>query len=387
MLFLIFRKSPVPGWRYIILYLAFIFMGNYSFAQEEYSDVELEYLRVRELAFAGKLDEARKEAYLLLGSNPGYGDAAVLLARITAWQGQYEPAIRILDSLLLIQPGHTDAVEARDQISTWKLSSQTPDELPAKMDDLASDTIDYSQSIMLKGAYYLDSFQEPYTRFWELFSAGAEYNSRIGKVAGGINLGHLYTRTPEISRATEFQISAEAYPVISERVYSYLAWSYSPGEHFPTHYGASGIWYSIGKGWVASAGGAFYYFDRAVFIPYIMGEKYVSRYWLSGKMKMHFKEPGSTVSVILTARRYFSDITYFQISASSGTAPDEPWDISGDMNRQNAVSVNLLGNIMLGKRFVARGGFGYSSEQYADALRRDRFEAIVGLNYLTGWKP
>lgn len=385
--FLKSKKSPVSGWRFIIIYLLLVSIGQYSVAQEEYSEAELEYLRIREVAFKGKLDEARRDAYFLLRSNPGYGDAAVLLARITAWQGLYEPAIGILDSLLLIQPGNTDAMEARDQISGWIISSSSNETVPGSLDDHAADTSDYSKSLIVRGGYYFDSFQEPYSRFWQLFSAGAEYSSSIGKIAGGINLGHLYTSTPQISRTTELQLSAEAYPVISDRIYSYLAWSYSPGEHFPTHYGATGLWYSFSNGWVASAGGSFFYFDRAIFIPYIMGEKYLSRYWFSARTRVHFKEPGSTVSLNISARRYFTDINYIQLSAGFGTAPDEPWDISADMDRQKATSVNLLGNIMIGKRFIARGGFGYSSEQYADATRRNRFEVILGLNYLTGWKP
>src|SRR4030042_4748646 len=93
---------------------------NLPLYPQKFTAPEAEYLRIRSLAFDGKLPEAESAIIELLDSLPSYGDAWILLARIYGWQQKYEPAIAILASMILIEPDNTDALEARRDLAFWR---------------------------------------------------------------------------------------------------------------------------------------------------------------------------------------------------------------------------------------------------------------------------
>ena len=132
------------------------------------------------------------------------------------------------------------------------------------------------------------------------------------------------------------------------------------------------------------AGLNYYYFDRNIFIALASVEKYLGKYWLSGKCYVYFKDDGPRTSFYLNARRYFNDFNYLQLTLGTGTAPDEPYGIREDINRLSANSVRLAYNFNVKGRFSVRLGAGYSREEY-DATegpaKRDRFEGNVNLIY------
>jgi len=63
-------------------------------------------------------------------------------------------------------------------------------------------------------------------------------------------------------------------------------------------------------------------FDRTYSLP-VSQEKILQKYWFSSKVYFYFKDRINNLSV-LTARKYFNDINYLQLTAGFGTAPDEP---------------------------------------------------------------
>ena len=232
--------------------------------------------------------------------------------------------------------------------------------------------------------YSFDYFEEPYTRFWQVFNVGAGHRFGWGPAAAGVNIGNLITDPETNIYATEFQVEAEAYPRISDKNYAYVAYAYSPGNYFPTHRGAFEFWEILPKGWGISAGLNYYYFDRNIFIGLASVEKYIGKYWLSGKCYVYFKDDGPRTSFYLNARRYFTDFNYLQLTLGTGTAPDEPYNIREDINRLNAHSVRLAYNFAVNGRFTIRLGAGYSREQYdgeAGPTWRNRFEGNAHLIY------
>ncbi len=334
-------------------------------ANQEIINPEAEYLRIRTIAFEGKLEEAAADARKLLKAYPEYGDVRILLGRILAWQKNYDEAAAVIDTLLLTEPDNADALSARRDISLWS------------KDNTAVET-DF------RTGYSFDYFEEPYTRFWQVFSVGAGHRFGWGPAAAGINIGNLITDPETNIYATEFQVEAEAYPRISDKNYAYVAYAYSPGNYFPTHRGAFELWQILPKGWGISAGLNYYYFDRNIFIGLASVEKYISKYWLSGKSYVYFKDDGPRTSFYLNARRYFTDFNYLQLTLGTGTAPDEPYDIREDINRLNAHSVRLAYNFAVNGRFTIRLGTGYSREQYdgeAGPAWRNRFEGNAHLIY------
>lgn len=414
---------------YLLLTLSVSFILNFTAFSQIITDPEAEYSRIRSLAHNGNLKEAEVAAISLLDSFPDYGDAWILLARIYGWQEKYDPARGILDSILAKQPDNTDAVEARIDLALWTGENNLAVELADRI--LAADptnnsildkknqaekalesadttmavttsskdsltisqpgkinatNLDKTGKTDIRAGYYFDTFSEPYGRFWQVFQAGASHLLRFGRVIGGINIGNLHTNADPPVKATEIQFEAEAYPVISQSDYAWLGYAYSPGQYFPAHRITAEYWHSFNWGWVASAGMRYYYFDSNIFIGTLSGEKYYKSWWFSPRAYFYFKNIGITTSLYLTARKYFNDINWLQLTVGFGTAPDEPFDISADLERMNAFSCRLAYFRSITQDLFIRAGIGYSREEYAATLQRNRFEGGLNLIYVLNRK-
>lgn len=373
----------------IILFVsAVISTGN---AQTIESNPELLYDSIRVIALDGRLPEAEVMARNLVENHNGYGDAVVLLARIIAWQERYAEAVEILDSLIVRQPEHADARDARETIREWMdgaaaiqesdtvLTREGRQESDIKAAGMESDTA--FRGVDLYTGYSFDTFEKPYQRFWQIFSMGAIYPTAKGPLLGGVNFGNLRSDQLTGESETGIQIQAEYWPKTGEKGYAWIAWAYSPFRYFPQHRISAEYWHSLSKGWVVSAGASYYYFDRNIFIPAFSVEKYLGKFWFSGKTYVHLKDAGNTASFFLTARRYLNDFDYLQLTAGAGTAPDEPYDIAADLDRQGAIAFKAAVNKGLGSQLAVKAGMGYSREEYTGNLKRNRFEGFVTLTY------
>src|SRR5512139_1193948 len=145
------------GRRLLFLFVALLFNillnNSQLFSQEDFNP-ETEFLRIRSIAFEGNYAEAAAAARKLVNAYPSYGDARILLGRILAWQKDYKQAAAVIDTLLKTEPNNADALSARRDITLWS-KVNTP---------VATD---------IRAGYYFDYFTEPYSRFWQVFKAGA----------------------------------------------------------------------------------------------------------------------------------------------------------------------------------------------------------------------
>jgi YaiO family outer membrane protein len=349
----------------ILLFVGLFIPGLLNVNQllsQESINPETEYLRIRTMAFDGDYANAAAAARKLLNAYPSYGDVRILLGRILAWQKDYDQAAAVIDTLLLTEPDNADALAARRDISLWSRENTA----------VATD---------LRTGYSFDYFAEPYSRYWQVFSIGAGHRFNWGPALAGVNIGNLITDETTNLDATELQFEVEAYPSISNKNYAYLAYAYSPGSIFPKHRTAIELWQVLPAGWAISAGLNYYYFDRNIFIALASVEKYLGKYWLSGKIYVYFKDDGPTTSVYLNVRRYFNDFNYLQLTLGAGTAPDEPFDIQSDIMRLSAQSVRLTYNFTVSRKLTVRLGTGYSREEYEESVMRNRFEGNINLFY------
>jgi len=378
---------------FVLILLSFSFLPSicpYGSAQVIPDNPVAAYDSVRTLAYDGRLEEAELMAGELVKNYPEYGDAIVLLARIIAWQERYEEAMGILDELIAEQPGHADALDARATIREWidareeALRAQTDTAVSettvsAMKEDSGSDTLSKDVDIFL--GYYFDTFSQPYSRFWQIFRIGAQYESPAGPLLGTFNFGNMHADTGVAIVETGIQVQLEYWPKISEKSYGWLAYAYSPFRHFPRHRAAAEYWYNLDRGWVVSAGASYFYFDRNIFIPTFSVEKYTGKYWLAARTYLHFKDAGTSASVFLSARRYFNNTDYVQLTTGAGTAPDEPWDLAADLDRQKAMTVKLSASKKISDSFTVKLGAGYSREEYINEQERNRFEGFLNIYY------
>jgi len=327
------------------------------------TDPEKEYARIRTLAFEGKYDEAEPAARLLVKQFPEYGDARILLGRIIAWEGRYDEAAAVIDTLLASEPENSDALSALADIRRW--SRDRSQQVTAPTD--------------IRAGYMFDTFSEPYERFWQVFSLGAGHRFSRGTVVATVNYGHINTGPPSDISDNDFQFALEAWPELTRNNYAYVAYAYSDGPWFPRHRAALELWQTLPAGLALSAGVNYYYFDDNIFIGTASLEKYLANYWLSGRVYLHFKDIGVTTSFFLNVRRYLGITDYLQLTLGTGTAPDEPYDIITDLERQKASSVRLTWFNQINSWWSFRIGAGYSYEKYNPTSNRNRFEANIGM--------
>ena len=164
---------------------------------------ESEFQRIRTMAFDGDYVNAAAAARKLVNRFPSYGDARILLGRILAWQRDYKNAAAVIDTLLLKEPGNKDALDARKNISLWSKYNS-----PVSTD--------------IRAGYSFDSFREPYSRWWQVFNAGAGHKFKWGPAYAGLNIGNIRIGEPTPSHATELQLEAEAWPNITSKNYADL---------------------------------------------------------------------------------------------------------------------------------------------------------------------
>ena len=341
--------------------LVSILAGFATLSAQQTINPEEEYARIRTMAFGGDYSGAVDAARKLLNQYPSYGDVRILLGRVLAWQKKYTEAAAVIDTLLKTEPTNADALSARKDISLWSKES-TP---------VATD---------IRAGYYFDYFKDPYYRFWQVFSAGAGHKFSFGPAAAYINVGNLAAHD-SFPGVTEYQFEAEAYPRLSASNYAFLSYAFSPGSYFPKHRGALEIWQILPKGFAVSAGLNYYYFNRSLYIGVVSVEKYIKKFWMSGRCYIFFKDQGPTTSFYINARRYFNDVNYLQLTLGTGSAPDEPFDIQEDIMRLKANSARIIYNTRLAPKLMLRIGAGYSREEFQESLLRNRFEGSIMLTY------
>lgn len=324
---------------------------------------EDEYSRIRSLAFTGEYAAAESSAWNLVKQYPLYGDARVLLGRILAWQGNYDEAVSVIDTLLVKEPDNADALEAKSDIRRWSRDRSQYNTPPTD----------------IRAGYFFDTYSKPYDRFWQVFSLGAGHRFSWGNAVATASLGHIWLKTPDRVTDNDMQFGFEAWPDITRNNYAYIAYAFSPGPWFPNHRAAFELWQTLPGGFAISAGMNYYYFDRSLFIGILSLEKYLGDFWFSVKGYFPFKEIGITPAVYLNIRRYLGITDYLQLTAGTGTAPDEPFDIMTDLDRQYATSARLSWFNQINSYWSFRIGAGYSYEKYAADSYRNRFEGNIAL--------
>jgi YaiO family outer membrane protein len=262
----------------------------------------------------------------------------------------------------MAEPDNKDALSARRDISLWSKENSP----------VATD---------VRAGYFFDTFKNPYSRYWQIFSAGGGHRFKWGPAAAGINIGNLIAGNPQPYNVNELQAEIEAYPHLSDKNYGYMSYAFSPGSYFPKHRASLELWQIFQGGWAVSGGLNYYHFDRDYFIASAAAEKYVSKYWLELKGYIYFKDKGPTTSFYMNVRRYFNDIDYLQLTLGTGTAPDEPFDIQEHLMRLSANSIRVACNKRISSRLALRINTGYSREEYRQGAWRNRFEGGINFTY------
>ena len=421
----------VRGYSYILWLSLFLFSsGIWSQTKTiESKSPEEKFQYVRELAFSGDYATAQTLGKQILDSIPEYHDVSLLIARTYMWEHQFDSAKVYIDKVLTSDPENLEAKSAKLDLAYFsgnmnvveKLGSDMIKEEPENIgirekyalalltnnhktlagnqadsiltrDSLNSVALDIKRQLKPKPkpyeltvGYSFDHFTKPYKRWWHLYTAGLRKPTSWGSLEGRVNMGHLSAEgiTPEHN--LEFQIEGESYVNLTPSMYAMLLYGYSPFEHFPEHKVSAEVWHKLPEAFIVSVGLNYYHWDgNNIYIGTASLEKYLNKYWFCLRGYAHFKDIGVTGSYYFTARRYFNDIDYFQVTLGMGTAPDEPYDIKTDLERLSAYSIRCLYNKQLNNRWRMRAGLGYANEEYFNNKYRNRYDGTLSFIYSFG---
>jgi YaiO family outer membrane protein len=247
----------------------------------------------------------------------------------------------------------------------------------------------YKNRVALEHTF--DFFNKPYKYRWHMSSLQYQHEAKWGSTIGKLNMGKAMVNGNNSFKDPDFQIEADAYPILSSNLYLYLNYGYSWGDFFPRHRAGIEPFLTLPHNWEVSAGGRFLYYDTEfggkidVYILTASISKYYKSHWISFRPYYVFIGNSFAQSYYLYYRHYYkSAYNYLGGALGIGNSPDDPSIRSGDVSRLSIDSYTARIDFqhLLGTRFLFRSFTGVSFEKYAPDAFRPRFSATLYIAYL-----
>lgn len=309
--------------------------GEYSEAREllkpaleeypEYHDIRVYIGRTH--AWEGDYTSARPYFNATLQRDSSFGPAWIAIGDIDLWQKKYELTITDMETGLTRV---TDS-SARNELAIRKADAlfQMRDYRPAlqALDGTFGPRADrLRQGLLLRlvnNSVDLTGSAEFFSREYDNMYYATLQAGQSTKYGVGIVRINSATRFGE----TGFQGEIDLYPRITDNVYGYLNYGYSPNETvFPEHRFGAEIYSAVGSRFEASLGIRNLYFgpDASVTMYTASFSYYYSKYFFSVRPFITPQDDGTDVSVAFLARRYLKNDSrsWLTLKANMGFSPD-----------------------------------------------------------------
>ncbi len=168
--------------------------------------------------------------------------------------------------------------------------------------------------------YDLTFFGKDLGKPWHLVST--EYIRQVKKssLIARLNYAHRFG-------TSAVQAEAEAYPVLSPKVYAYLNVGFSPGNMlFPGFRSGMSLYYSLPAAFEVEAGARYLYFDEPIYIYTASIGKYYKKYWFNASGFLSPQNSNIAASWFLKSRYYLNDKDFIMLLLGSGLSPDNRVD-------------------------------------------------------------
>jgi YaiO family outer membrane protein len=422
-------------------YLAILFICFYPVlanSQENQQGPDENYKKALSLANNQQWAEAKTLSQQVLAEAPDYHDARVLLARIYAWEKNYTEARKELKIVLEKEPSHREAIdlsvdvefwnaqyydaltnvnqglyyynndkdlimkkvkillamgkedEAREVLSAYLDAYPNSPEVERKLAQLKK----YKNRVAIE--YTIDGFDKPYKYRWHMASAQYQREAKWGTYLAKVNTGKAFFKEFTTFNNPDWQIEADAYPILNPNLYVYLNYGYSWGSFFPRHRAGFEPFLTLPKNWEISLGGRYMYYEpneemsSDVFILTGSVSKYIKSNWLSFRPYYVFIGNTFSQSYYFHYRHYFkTGYNYLGGALGIGSNPDDPSIKAGDVSRLSLTTyrARLDFQHLIGTRFLFRTFIGFSAEKYFDNKQgkstfRPRTDATFYIAYL-----
>jgi YaiO family outer membrane protein len=407
--------------QYISTIIVALMISQLLFSQEKISSDSL-YKEAKMLYKDGKDIQAEKICLELIESNPNNFDVRVLLANNYMWDKRFTDAKPHLDYVLAQRNNYYDALSSSINWYLWTKEyalcvsqcdtaiSYYPDKVEFKLKKALSlrklHLLDDAQLIVkqvlendsnniealkLDQLIFLDKSKNKLTVSYRYDNyennmippthlAYLEYSRKIdrGTIVGRINYGNRFN-------IDGVQVEADAYLKLIKRSYMYLNAGFSEARIFPDYrFGAE--WYqSFGKGNEVSLGGRYLLFlPKKVFIYTASYGKYVGNWWINGRTFVTPKNDNTSVSGLLTIRRYCTKYNYIGLQFKTGVNPDDRANVIDPAKSYflNSTGIRLEFNTLFKKRWIAALDLIYENEEWRTARYRNVFSLDMKFSYL-----
>jgi YaiO family outer membrane protein len=399
---------------------------------QENTDIDKLFYEAKELTQQKSYTEARAKARIILNLAPYYQDARILIARSYAWEGNYDSARIEIKTVLQASPDYIDAILAAIDFEYWQKEYDKAleyveyglDRHPDNRDFLVRkaqifmaigkereakiiltrllrvNPYDYQVNSLLGGEKFyrnrliaehtLDVFTQPYKHIWQVASLQYQHESYWGTWIGKINAGDYTIDDKRYKYGEEFQLEADAYPVITTTSYLYLNYGYSWGKFFPTHRFGIEYFESFKKGWEASFGCRFLNFrsdgmnSNTAIITGSVGKYFINN-WVSFRPFYVFSNQKFSQSYYLFYRHFLNDpINYIGGAVGFGSSPDEGINRNSTVFQSTFESFRVRFDYQhkLGNRFIMRLLIGNNIDKYNSNSYRYRFDSNIYLAWL-----
>ncbi len=168
--------------------------------------------------------------------------------------------------------------------------------------------------------YDLTFFGKGVGKPWHLVST--EYIRQVKKTSliARVNYAHRFG-------TSAVQAEAEAYPVLSRKVYAYLNIGFSPGKMlFPGFRSGMSLYFSLPAAFEVEAGARYLYFDEPIYIYTASIGKYYKQYWFNASAFLSPQNSNIAASWFLKSRYYLNDKDFIMLLLGSGLSPDNRVD-------------------------------------------------------------
>jgi YaiO family outer membrane protein len=418
----------------IVLMLFFLISGLITaISQTETPNADALFKQAQQLAFSNHWKEARSVAHQVLEINNNYSDARVLIGRTFAWEQNFDSARFEINKVLAVDSSYRDAIDAMIDIEFWAKNyeaaltwcnrglvyySNDRDILFKKAKILIAmgreeearavlalllniNPYSYEVNALLASLqkfrnraiveHTFDFFREPYVRRWHMTSLQYQRDAKWGTFVGKFNVAQLVTANQTYLSNPDFQLEADAYPILNPQTYVYLNAGYSWGTLFPRFRFGIEPFRTLGNGWEASLGVRYLFYNSAIsnvsHVTILTGSigKYFTKNWISFRPYLVFTHENFSQSYFLFYRHYLGiPENYFGGALGIGSSPDENFTKTADFSKNSLNSYRIRFDYQhkLGKRFILRILTGYTYEKYAVSSYRNRFDTNVYLAYL-----
>ena len=421
-------------WKFKSVIFLFFLLTNLTLSGQNTNSLEplssdSLFAKARQLAYNNSRAEARKVCHYLLSRDSTYLDAAVLMGRTYAWDGKYDSAQYILEPILLVNPGHYDALEALiDNNLYGKNYAQA-----IKNANIALSFHPGVEAFLLKKAKALNwsdqvnksceilnhlLSKDPSNKEASELLLSIRRNNMINKltldyytntfsdntpwdfasIAMGRKMHGLGSVTLRYNYAKRFgkvgnQFELDAYPTVVKGVYIYLNAGISNKINFPITRLTMEPYFKLPHSFEFSIGFRYMNFDNKRLFALDSNKvmvytgtigKYVGNYWLSLRPYLTPGKGGWSKSVNLTVRRYLDDAdSYLSLVVGSGISPDEQqyaFDPVLVFLKSNKITLDLQKKIA--HRLFLNLGAGYAKEELSSTAKRNRYTFDIGTSFL-----